>query len=323
MPTIEPNPDQRHIPLVRVVLKDPQGMPMTNEERDIITQFIARVGGGPQQQSSFGAGSVPATQPALPPVDREADAYIGQAFNQYPEARYRITQLAFVQEHALVEAQNRIQRLEWELQQAQQAAQQAQQAGAKPGGGGFFSGLFGGGAARPQAAPPQGDPRWGNQGGQPQQPYYQQAAPPPPQYPPNYQQGMFQQRGGSGFLGSALTTAAGVAGGLVAGQALMNLFSPHQGLGGGLGAGGLGGAPAASPWATPAAPGQDYVDTGAWGQGGAPAPASNQDFVDNGTWDQSTTGSDNSWSDNSGNSGGGSDSWDSGGSSSDSSDDTF
>ncbi len=56
--------------------------------------------------------------------------------------------------------------------------------------------------------------------------------PPPPQYPPNYQQGMFQQRGGSGFLGSALTTAAGVAGGVVAGNALMSLFSSNRGEGG-------------------------------------------------------------------------------------------
>src|ERR1700761_9483172 len=127
---------------------------MTNEERDIISQFIARVGGAAPARSTFGTGSVPATQPALPPIDRDADAYIAQAFNQYPEARYRITQLAFVQEHALAEAQNRIQRLEWEVRQAQQAAQQAgqqaQQSGGRPGGG-FFSGLFGGGASRSQA----------------------------------------------------------------------------------------------------------------------------------------------------------------------------
>ena len=99
---------------------------MTNEERDIITQFIARVSGvQAPAQPSFG-GSVPATTPpALPPVDPEADRLIGDLFTRYPEARYRITQLAFVQEHALAEAQNRIQRLEWELQQAQQAAQQA------------------------------------------------------------------------------------------------------------------------------------------------------------------------------------------------------
>ena len=99
---------------------------MTNEERDIISQFIARVGGA-SQQSVVSVGSGVPTQPALPPIDRDADALIAQMFAQYPEARYRITQLAFVQEHALVEAQNRIKRLEWELQQAQQAAQQAQQ----------------------------------------------------------------------------------------------------------------------------------------------------------------------------------------------------
>ena len=101
---------------------------MTNEERDIINQFIARVGGGqPQAQPAFG-GSVPATTtPAMPPVDPEADRLIGDLFDRYPDARYRITQLAFVQEHALAEAQNRIQRLEWEVQQARQQAQQAQQ----------------------------------------------------------------------------------------------------------------------------------------------------------------------------------------------------
>jgi uncharacterized protein len=278
---------------------------MTNEERDIISQFIARVGGA-TPPSTFTGGSVPANQPALPPVDREADTFIAQLFDKYPEARYRITQLAFVQERALVEAQNRIQRMEWELQQARQAAQQAQQqAGQKPGGGGFFSGLFGGGS-RPQGAPPpQGDPRWG---GQPQQPY-QQSAPPPPQYPPNYQQGI-PQRGGSGFLGSALTTAAGVAGGLVAGNALMSLFSPHQGFGGG----GFGGASQASPWA---APSQDYVDTGSWDQGSGAAPSANQDYVDNGTWDQPAPEADSSWTDNSG---GGDANWDSGGGNSD---DTF
>jgi uncharacterized protein len=292
---------------------------MTNEERDIISQFIARVGGANQQPVVAGGSGMP-TQPALPPIDRDADAFIGQTFTQYPEARYRITQLAFVQEHALVEAQNRIKRLEWEVQQAQQAAQQAQQS-SKPGG--FFSGLFGGGGNRAQPGAPPGDPRWGGgggpgyPGGAPQQPYYQQSAPPPPQYPPNYQQGMFQQRGGSGFLGSALTTAAGVAGGVVAGNALMNLFSPRQGFGGGeFGGGGFGGGAAGSPWATPAAPSQDYVDTGTWGQGGGAAPDGNQDYVDNSSWDQTSTGGDSSWTDNSG----GDSSWDSGGGNSD---DTF
>jgi len=277
---------------------------MTNEERDIISQFIARVGGAPQR-SGFSSGSVPATQPALPPVDRDADSFIAQQLAQYPEARYRITQLAFVQEHALVEAQNRIKRLEWEVQQAQQAAQQAQQQAGSRGssGGGFFSGLFGGGRQQPQGGPPPGAGPWGRgpgpqQGYYPQQQGYYQQQPPPPQYPPGYQQGMFQRQGGSGFLGSALTTAAGVAGGVVAGNALMNLFSsPHAADP----AAGLAGA--ASPWTTPE------------------AGAGNQDYVDSGTWDQPTN-QDSSWSDNSGGwdaGGGGGGDWDSGSSS----DDTF
>ena len=71
---------------------------------------------------------------------------------------------------------------------------------------------------------------------------------------------MFQQRG-SGFLGSALTTAAGVAGGMVAGNALMNLFSGgHPGMGGGS----FMPMPSANPWAAPAGaiPGADPYDVG-------------------------------------------------------------
>jgi len=282
---------------------------MTNEERDIINQFIGRVAGA-TPQPSFGAGSVPTTQPALPPVDRDADALIAQQFQQYPEARYRITQLAFVQEHALVEAQNRLKRLEWEVQQAQQAARQAQQSGQRSGGGGFLSGLFGGGNRQQSAPPPGAGGPW-NQGGQPQQPGYAQA-PPPPQYPPNYQPGVFQRQGqGSGFLGSALTTAAGVAGGMVAGNALMGLFSPHQG---GLGGGGD------SAWSNPAG---GAVDTGSWNNDTSGGSAGNQDYVDNSTWDQPSGGGDAPLPDNSGGGWDGGGSWDSGGGGGGSNDDTF
>lgn len=195
---------------------------MTNEERDLIAKFIARVGGAPQA-GGFLSGSVPSTQPALPPIDPEADAFIAEQFQRSPEARYRITQTALVQEAALAEAQNRIRRLEWELQQTQQAMQQQAQEPPQQSGG-FLGGLFGGGQQRQQ----QGRPGafGGPQGFQPTTP------PPQPQYPPGYQPGMFQQRGGSGFLGSALTTAAGVAGGLVVGNALMGMFSGHGGAGG-------------------------------------------------------------------------------------------
>jgi hypothetical protein len=294
---------------------------MTNEERDIIAQFVARVGGAPAPSSGF-AGSVPATTSApLPPVDRDADTLIGQLFQRYPEARYRMTQLAFVQEQGLVQAQSRIAQMESELQRTRQALQQAQQqASQQPqGGGGFFSNLFGGG--RQQSAPQPNPGPWGGQQGAPP-PGYAPPPPgygqPPPQYAPGYQPGMFQ-RGGSGFLGSALTTAAGVAGGMVAGNLLTNMLTGgHHTSGSSWGdsSGGMSG----GPWGAPA-----VTDQGTWDNTGG-AAGSNQDYTDNGTWDQPAQ--DSSWTDNSSgwDSGGGdSGSWDSGSSDSGggSSDDSF
>ena len=267
---------------------------MTNEERDIIANFVARVGGAPQAQgASPWGGSVPATQsaptaPPLPPIDPEADRFIAQQFEAHPEARYRLTQLAYVQEHALVEAQNRIRRMEWELQQAQQGAQQA--GGQRQGG--FFSNLFGGGAAPARPVP-----------GAPPPPGQQYA--PPPQYPPGYQASAFARPGGSGFLGSALTTAAGVAGGVLAADAIRSMFSPHQGFGTGMG--GFGGAPGV--WSDPnagASPDQGYVDQGTWDQGGGQGGADQSSWNDPGSSDPSGGGWDQGGGDDPGfDSGGG------------------
>lgn len=260
---------------------------MTNEERDIITRFIERVSGA---NAGGGFGSVPNAAPPLPPIDREADALIEQLFAKYPEARYRLTQTAFVQEHALAAAQNRMRQLEAALQQAQQGGQQSGQQsgqGSKPGG--FLSSLFGGGGQpRPQPPAQNAPPPVWNQGAGAAPP--QQYAAPPQQYPPGYQPGMLQ-RGGSGFLGSALTTAAGVAGGLVAGNALMNLFSPREslgsGLGAGLGGGALGAGGVSNPWGSETQGGDPgYVDQGSWttpDQGAAPDQGG---YADQGSWDQ-------------------------------------
>jgi hypothetical protein len=279
---------------------------MTNEERDIITRFVQRIAG-----AAPAGGSVPGTTPSLPPVDREADSLIGDLFARYPEARYRITQTAFVQEVALAEAQSRLKQMQAELDQARaqpagpspwQAPQQAAPAPSR----GLFGGLFGGSSAPPP--PPQYAP----------QPQY---APPPqsaPQYPSGYQPGMFQASGGgggSGFLGSALRTAAGVAGGVVVGNALMDMFSGHHGEGGGFGGGLFGGGearpeetivnnyyggagpgdqgalPASDPWA-----GGGAVDPG-FGQGGGDDPFSQSGFdsgSDAGGWDAGGSGSDDS-----------------------------
>jgi uncharacterized protein len=79
------------------------------------------------------------------------------------------------------------------------------------------------------------------------------------------------QRPGSGFLGSALTTAAGVAGGLVVGNAVMDMFSSRREAGGLFGGGATPLEGAASPWATgsalpepPVPPQAGYVDQGSW-----------------------------------------------------------
>jgi hypothetical protein len=284
---------------------------MTNEERDIISQFIARVGGAPAPPGFAAAGSVPATQAApLPPVDQDANALIGQMFQRYPEVAYRMTQLAFVQEQGLIQAQNRIAEMDAELHRTRQALQQAQQQPPQQSGG-FFGNLFGGGAQRAAPPPPNPGP-WAGQPGMPPQGGPQGYAPPPPgyaqpppQYAPGYQPGMFQ-RGGSGFLGSALTTAAGVAGGMVVGGMLSNMLTGGHHTDGGWG--GQSGGMSGGPWGGSPA----VTDQGAWDSSGGAAAPSNQDYVDNGSWDQQPA-QDASWSDSSssGDSGGGS--WDSSG----------
>lgn len=214
---------------------------MTEDERRIISDYVTRVAGAsrpaPAAASPWG-GRVPQTGPQqapLPPVEPEADALIADLFNRYPEARFRITQTAFVQEHALVEAQNRIQQLEWELENATRQAQASQSRG-----------LFGLGGSRPAPMPP----------------------PPQPQYPPNYNPQAIQgARGGSGFLGTALTTAAGVAGGLVVGNMLMNAF-------GGSGSGSGGAAQAASAAGAGSFANEAVPTSSAWTDPGAAAASS-------------------------------------------------
>lgn len=234
---------------------------MTEEERRIITGYVERVAGAAPQPAAtstgpWGGRSVPSTQPrpSLPPVDPEADRLISDLFARYPEARYRITQTAFVQEAALVQAQNRIQELEWQLENTQNQAQANQQSR-----GGLFGGMFGGGGNRQVPMTPR----------------------PQPIQPPMgaMNPAMMQQQGrGSGFLGTALTTAAGVAGGMVLGNALMGMFSggAAQAASGVSDAvsGATGGAfgeqavdtPAASPWTDPGGAGDaSPVSDNGWG----------------------------------------------------------
>ncbi|MFT9161278.1 MAG: DUF2076 family protein, partial [Acetobacter sp.] len=118
---------------------------------------------------------------------------------------------------------------------------------------------FGGGQqqAAPQAAPP---PGWGGAPG----PGYQQPAAQPMPY--GMRPSMFQ--GGSGFLGGALSTATGVAGGMLAANALTSLFSGSHESAGGFG-GGQGGETIIN---------NNYGDTASADPFGGAGSAADQDF---------------------------------------------
>lgn len=163
---------------------------MTPEEKQIITQFVERVVRGdapPVAPSPWNRAAVPPPAPPREPVDAEADALLRELQERHPEARYRLAQLAFIQEHALAEAQNRIAQLEWEMENKGRQGQ-----------GGLLGGLFGGGNRAPARPQPQ------------------------PVHAPGYQPGMFQQR--PGFLGGAAGVAMGVIGGVLLGNAIAGMM---------------------------------------------------------------------------------------------------
>lgn len=151
-----------------------------------------------------------------PAKDREAEELIRQLTAQAPSAPYLLTQTLLVQEHALTNAQTRIQALERQVAQAQQ------QAPAASSGGSFLSGLFGHHSTPPPAVPPQQTP--------PPMPIQSQT---PPPYPSTVN---MAPSSGGGFLRNALTTAAGVAGGAMLFQGIENLLGHNAGpFGSGLG----------------------------------------------------------------------------------------
>jgi hypothetical protein len=131
------------------------------------------------------------------PRDKEAEDHIRTLVSSQPAAPYLMAQAIVIQEQALAAAQARIQEVEREL--AERPA----------GGGGFLGSLFGGGApARPPARAAQ-PPGYGTVG----DPRVAAYANP------------HQQRPGGGFLGGAMQTAMGVAGGMLIGSMLADAFS--------------------------------------------------------------------------------------------------
>ncbi|MBV8068614.1 MAG: DUF2076 domain-containing protein [Acidobacteriaceae bacterium] len=146
-------------------------------------------------------------QTPAPPRDPEAEEFIRTHIGNRPDALYMMTQTVLVQNIALQRAQQQIQDL--------QRGAPVQPAAA---------GSFLGGAAAPQGAP------------RPQYAAPPQYSAPPPQYtapaaPPS-------GGGGSSFLRGAAQTAAGVAAGTLAVDAIGSLFHGFGGGGGGMFGGG-------------------------------------------------------------------------------------
>jgi uncharacterized protein len=196
------------------------------------------------------------------PRDAEADKFIADQIKAQPYAPYVMAQSIYAQEQALVGMQQQIEQLQGQVQQLEQYAQQVQQ---QPQGGGFLGGLFGGGAkpvAPPQmqnrapfqrgpapgSAPPAGP--WG----QPQQGMAPPAGP--------WGQPAPQQKAGMGFLGTAAMTAAGVAGGMLAANAISNMFSGGHGAQAAGGSGNAGSAQASNPAPAPSDMASTYEEPG-------------------------------------------------------------
>lgn len=176
---------------------------MTPQERDVISGIFDKLKSASNQ-----------------PRDPEAEKLIAEKITAQPYAPYAMAQAVYVQEQALLNLQQQVETLQAQVGELQNQPQAPQ--------GGFLSGIFGG---KPQTSVPATGPGSGRpiglppgfaQGGTQPAPSLQ-AQPMQPQAPAGPWGGA-QQRPGGGFLQTAMATAAGVAGGVVLGNVLMNAF---------------------------------------------------------------------------------------------------
>ena len=205
---------------------------MNNDERQLIDGLFSRLKQAAQQS---------------PVRDEEAEKVINSHLSEQGNAGYYMAQVLLVQEEALKRMEQQVKGLEEQNrqlnQQLAQASARSQSAGSQ---GGFLSSLFGLGG-QSQSRP--NDASWGqqnnaapqaNQWGRPVGAAPAQANAYQPQasqgYAPNpaFQQAQAAPaaNAGRGFLGGALQTAAGVAGGVLLAESISSLFSHHSGLGG-------------------------------------------------------------------------------------------
>jgi len=161
------------------------------------------------------------------PRDAQAQARIEEHLRQQPAAPYYMAQAILVQEAALKRLDEQNKQLQAELKQARAQAE-APRAGSNSGG--FLSSIFGSGARNPEPAPQpqqlQRPPAPAASGGgwrEPSAPGFSQ----PQAAQPGF--GAAPARGGaSSFLGGAMQTAAGVAGGVLLAQGVSSLFNHHS-----------------------------------------------------------------------------------------------
>lgn len=194
---------------------------MNNQEQTLIDGLFSRL----QQAETDSA-----------PRDAQAEARIKEHLTRQPAAGYFMTQAILVQEAALKSLNEQNQQLTQQVQQLQADLQQAQASAPAPAAsGGFLSSIFGG-SREPQPAPSQSappssgggwrEPARSSFGAPPQQNFgapQQNYAPPQQNYAPQQ-----APAAGSSFLGGALKTAAGVAGGVMLAQGISSLFHNNQ-----------------------------------------------------------------------------------------------
>lgn len=168
-------------------------------------------------------------QTVLQDKDPEAEQFLIQSLSRNPDAVYILAQTVLVQQYALEQVKKQLDDTKQQLQQAQQPVKHTS----------FLGSLLGTDEPRQPAPPP--PPQYAQAQNQyqpvpnyPSQPPYGQ-----PQYgQPQYAQPGYGAPPSSGFLGSALRTAGGVAAGALAFEgieSLMHGFGQHSGSGSGFG----------------------------------------------------------------------------------------
>ena len=133
-----------------------------------------------------------------PEKDGEAETLINKSVRAHPDAPYMLVQTTLIQEQALEAANNRLQEAEERMRSLEEDRQRS-----PSGSGSFLGGLFGGRGTTDPAPRASLSTPWSS--GASQAPPTASAAP-------------------GGFMRSAMTTAAGVAGGMLAAGAIRDML---------------------------------------------------------------------------------------------------